>query len=91
MKSISAAIREAKTRHNIIRHGKQWVVTSLNKNGCWSHSQPTTYRLAIEKRCIYRAEEALCLLGVWNWDVGSAVHYNEGPLMHRIKAGLYHA
>jgi hypothetical protein len=91
MKSITAAIREAKTRHQLISHGDQWVVTSLRDNGCWSHSQPTTYQQAVEKRCIYRAEEVLCLLGVWNWDAQSAIHDNTGDLMQRIKAGLYHA
>jgi hypothetical protein len=90
MKSITAAIREAKTRHQLISHGDQWVVTSLRNNGCWSHSQPTTYQLAVEKRCIYRAEEVLVLLGVWNWDAQSAIHDNEGPLIARVRAGLCH-
>jgi hypothetical protein len=91
MISITAAIREAKTRHQLIRHGDQWVVTSFRENGCWSHSWPRTYRLAREKLTIYRAEEVLRLLGVWNWNASDAIHYNTGPLRLRIKAGLYHA
>jgi hypothetical protein len=90
MKSITAAIREARSRHNLIRQGSQWVVTSLCDNGCWSHSQPTTYQQAVEKRCIYRAEEVLCLLGVWSWGAQSAIHDNEGPLIARVRAGLRH-
>jgi len=88
--TLTAAIREARSRHNLIRHGGLWVVASLREKG-WSHSWPTTYRLAVEKRCIYRAEEVLVLLGVLNWDAQSAIHDNEGPLRQRIKAGLYHA
>jgi len=90
---ITNAIREARARVRLFRHGKkQWVVVSPyypNKiDGPTTHSNPTDYWQARAHATRSRANVALHLMGAWSYDAAFVAIETDGDLRARINAGL---
>jgi hypothetical protein len=90
---ITNAIKEARARVRLFRHGKkQWVVVSPyypNKiDGPTTHSNPTDYWQARAHATRSRANVALHLMGAWSYDAAFVAIETDGDLRARINAGL---
>jgi hypothetical protein len=90
---ITNAIKEARARVRLFRHGKkQWVVVGPyypNKiDGPTTHSNPTDYWQARAHATRSRANVALHLMGAWSYDAAFVAIETDGDLRARINAGL---
>jgi hypothetical protein len=90
---ITNAIKEARARVRLFRHGKkQWVAVGPfffdKPDGPTTHSNPTDYWRARVKAREWRANVALHLMSAWSYDAEYAAINTMGNLRECIRAGL---
>jgi hypothetical protein len=90
---ITKAIKEARARVRLFRHGKkQWVVVGpfyFDKlDGPSTHSSPTDYWQARVKASQWRASVAIHLLDAYSYDSDFVSRETDGDLRTRVRAGL---
>lgn len=85
-KSITAAIREARTNVSLVQLGSQWQVNTYSESrGAWWQGQPTDYFKARAAAASITVQFALQALGA---DRSDAQMESEGcgPVRDRVKA-----